>query len=50
MARERQEVEAREQQKRTASQATAMVDGGGGWLECERLQSIRIIADFHLSL
>lgn len=35
MDRERRELEAKEQQKAIASQATALVDGGGGWLQCK---------------
>ena len=43
MDRETSEIEAKEQQKLISNQATLMVNGGGGWLECKSKVSRQVI-------
>lgn len=43
MEKERNVIDARETERAIAAQATAMVDGAGGWLQCERTSSLVVL-------
>jgi len=50
MAREKRDLEAKEQRKTIANQATAMVDGGGDWPQCKRHRYFKKPPEFVSSL